>query len=136
MHTTQRTCFRSSLPTTRPTPGRGASQPIRILDAGSLYDVKLAYPRKLTAAISGSIDNLFPSIKRASRQSWEVKRSTDTRIRREVVGQMLDYAADAVTYWPVTRIRSMFEDWHGNLNHDPDEVLSAFLQAEDARGLR
>ena len=28
----------------------------------------------------------------------EVKRSSDTRIRREVVGQMLDYAANAVTY--------------------------------------
>ena len=26
----------------------------------------------------------------------EVKRSSDTRIRREVVGQMLDYAANAV----------------------------------------
>jgi len=26
----------------------------------------------------------------------EVKRSTDTRIRREVVGQMLDYAANAI----------------------------------------
>ncbi len=25
----------------------------------------------------------------------------DTRIRREVVGQMLEYAANAVTYWPV-----------------------------------
>ena len=31
----------------------------------------------------------------------EVKRSTDTRIRREVVGQMLDYAANAVVYLPV-----------------------------------
>jgi hypothetical protein len=28
----------------------------------------------------------------------EVKRSTDTRIRREVVGQMLDYAANALVY--------------------------------------
>jgi hypothetical protein len=28
----------------------------------------------------------------------EVKRSTDTRIRREVVGQMLDYAANSVVY--------------------------------------
>jgi hypothetical protein len=26
----------------------------------------------------------------------EVKRSTDTHVRREVVGQMLDYAANAV----------------------------------------
>jgi hypothetical protein len=30
----------------------------------------------------------------------EVKRGTDTRIRREVVGQMMDYAANAVRYWP------------------------------------
>ncbi len=28
------------------------------------------------------------------------KRSSDTRICREVVGQMLDYAADTVAYWP------------------------------------
>ncbi len=35
----------------------------------------------------------------------EVKRSSDTRIRREVVGQLLDYAAHAVVYWPVTTIR-------------------------------
>jgi hypothetical protein len=39
----------------------------------------------------------------------EVKRSTDSRIRREVVGQMLDYAANAVVYWPVERLRSRFE---------------------------
>lgn len=39
----------------------------------------------------------------------EVKRSTDTRIRREVVGQMLDYAANAVAYWPVERLRADFE---------------------------
>jgi hypothetical protein len=35
----------------------------------------------------------------------EVKRSTDTRIRREVVAQMLDYAANAVQYWPIELIR-------------------------------
>lgn len=37
----------------------------------------------------------------------EVKRSTDTRIRREVVGQMLDYAANARKYWPQERIREL-----------------------------
>ncbi len=31
----------------------------------------------------------------------EVKRASDSRIRREVVGQMLDYAANGVKYWPV-----------------------------------
>jgi hypothetical protein len=39
----------------------------------------------------------------------EVKRSSDTRIRREVVGQMLDYAANAVMYWPVEHLRDVFE---------------------------
>lgn len=36
----------------------------------------------------------------------EVKRASDTRIRREVVGQMLDYAANALRYWPVETIQS------------------------------
>lgn len=39
----------------------------------------------------------------------EVKRSTDTRIRREVVAQMLDYAANAVQYWPIDMIRGNYE---------------------------
>ena len=38
----------------------------------------------------------------------EVKRGTDTRIRREVVGQMLDYAANAILYWPVEELRESF----------------------------
>lgn len=33
----------------------------------------------------------------------EVKRSTDMRIRREIVGQMLDYTASATLYWPTDR---------------------------------
>jgi hypothetical protein len=39
----------------------------------------------------------------------EVKRQSDTRIRREVVGQMLDYAANGVAYWPVEEIKTRFE---------------------------
>jgi hypothetical protein len=39
----------------------------------------------------------------------EVKRQSDTRLRREVVGQMLDYAANAVVYWPVEQLRAEFE---------------------------
>ena len=39
----------------------------------------------------------------------EVKRSSDTRIRREVVGQMLDYASNAVAYWSVDRLRAQLE---------------------------
>lgn len=39
----------------------------------------------------------------------EVKRSTDTRIRREVVGQMLEYAANATEYWNVSTLRQIYE---------------------------
>lgn len=42
----------------------------------------------------------------------EVKRSTDTRIRREVVAQMLDYAANASVYWPISRLRQAFEEYY------------------------
>ena len=60
----------------------------------------------------------------------EVKRSTDTRIRREVVGQMLDYAANAVAYWPIETIRSHFERTC-EINHtDSDQVLNEFLSDE------
>lgn len=54
----------------------------------------------------------------------EVKRSSDTRIRREVVGQMLDYAANAVAYWPLETIRSAFENAHPL---DNDQILREFL---------
>jgi hypothetical protein len=47
-----------------------------------------------------SVDHLFLD-QDAVPTLVEVKRSSDTRIRREVVGQMLDYAANAVVYWPV-----------------------------------
>jgi hypothetical protein len=57
----------------------------------------------------------------------EVKRSTDTRIRREVVGQMLDYAANAVTYWPVDIIRSQFVETCKARHLDNDQVLHEFL---------
>jgi len=36
----------------------------------------------------------------------EVKRSSNTQIRREIVGQMLDYAANGLRYWPVDNLRS------------------------------
>ena len=54
----------------------------------------------------------------------EVKRSTDLRIRRQVVGQMLDYAANAVVYWPVELMRERFAKTHGSR---ADEKLIEFL---------
>jgi hypothetical protein len=61
----------------------------------------------------------------------EVKRSTDSRIRREVIGQMLDYAANAVVYWPIEEIRARFVARHAT-EADADEELSQFLAADSA----
>src|SRR4051794_7602489 len=55
----------------------------------------------------------------------EVKRSTDTRIRREVVGQMLDYAANAVVYWPVDELRRRFEETCERRGVAVDDALAA-----------
>lgn len=59
----------------------------------------------------------------------EVKRSTDTRIRREVVGQMLEYAANVAKYWPADRIRALAVDQHGG-NEKVDTMISSFLGLE------
>jgi hypothetical protein len=53
----------------------------------------------------GSLDHLFLD-QEAVPTLVEVKRSENTQIRREVVGQMLDYAANGVAFWSVEDIRS------------------------------
>lgn len=57
----------------------------------------------------------------------EVKRSTDTRLRREVVGQLLDYAANMTAYWPPARIRETFEETCLRDGRDPSAALAEFL---------
>ncbi|MDP9474447.1 MAG: DUF4268 domain-containing protein [Actinomycetota bacterium] len=69
-----------------------------------------------------SVDHLFLD-QDAIPTIVEVKRSTDTRIRREVVGQMLDYAANAVVYWPLETLRARFEESH----QDAGQYLAEFV---------
>ena len=60
----------------------------------------------------------------------EVKRSDDTRIRREVVGQMLDYAAHAVVYWSIDRLRATFEQTCKDQGLDSHQALTSLLDSE------
>jgi hypothetical protein len=60
----------------------------------------------------------------------EVKRSSDSRIRREVVGQMLDYAANVTVHWPTDRIRSVFEGRCREDDKDPDLRLRELLDGD------
>ncbi|HVM07926.1 MAG TPA: hypothetical protein VM345_05670 [Acidimicrobiales bacterium] len=62
----------------------------------------------------------------------EVKRSTDSRIRREVVGQMLDYAANAVVYWPVERLIGDFNATHAAAGDGIDQLRDLLGLADTA----
>jgi len=61
----------------------------------------------------------------------EVKRSSDTRLRREVVGQMLEYAAHAALYWQADRLRATFEAFCKEKGMDPEEMLHHLLSEVD-----
>jgi hypothetical protein len=56
-----------------------------------------------------SLDHLFVD-RRAMPTFVEVKRSSDTRLRREVVGQMLDYAAQGAAHWSVESLSRAFTE--------------------------
>jgi hypothetical protein len=79
----------------------------------------------------GSLDHLFVDAEGVP-TLVEVKRSTDSRIRREVVGQMLDYAANAAAYWTGDALRRFFEERCAMLGTKPDaELQSAFSDVDD-----
>jgi hypothetical protein len=88
---------------------------------------EMAVPGEEDGAGRWSLDHLFldqdsiPTL-------VEVKRSSDTRIRREVVGQMLDYAANAVVYWPVEQIRARFEATCSARRVDPDAEVGELVE--------
>lgn len=91
----------------------------RVLDFGSLADGRplrlmlvareMGVPTSTESAPAYWLDHLFVDADGVP-TLVEVKRATDTRIRREVVGQMLDYAANAARYWPAALLQHSFED--------------------------
>ena len=87
---------------------------------------EMAVPGEQDGAGRWSLDHLFLD-QDAIPTLVEVKRSTDTRIRREVIGQMLDYAANAVAYWPVEEVRARFEGRCKDDELDPEAVLTGIL---------
>lgn len=73
-----------------------------------LIEREAGVPASMDGSDWWSLDYLFLD-QDATPTFVEVKRATDTRGRREVVAQMLDYAANATEYWPVDRMRERFE---------------------------
>jgi hypothetical protein len=77
-----------------------------------------------------SIDHLFLT-REAVPVLVEVKRASDTRGRREVVAQMLDYASHGAAYWSGSKMAERFEQTCIARGAASDEVLSQFLEARD-----
>ncbi len=106
----------------------GTSRPRRWL----LIEREVGIPDESEAPERWSVDHLFID-QEAVPTLVEVKRSSDTRIRREVVGQMLDYAANVVVYWPVETIRAKFEAGCEREGLDSLEVLRAIFGPDVAQ---
>jgi hypothetical protein len=62
----------------------------------------------------------------------EVKQASDTRARREVVAQMLDYAANGVAFWPIDRIIQAYRETAEKAGMEPDTNLAEFLDHSGA----
>lgn len=83
-------------------------------------------PDEADAADRWSVDHLFVT-RSAIPVLVEVKRAVDTRLRREVVGQILDYAANGIAFWPTGTIARQFEDGCGHRAEDSAAKLVSFL---------
>lgn len=88
---------------------------------------ELGIPSEETGSNRWALDHLFLD-QDAIPTFIEVKRSEDTRIRREVVGQMLDYAANATAYWSIETLKAQFEVQCQAQQRDPASMLDEFLE--------
>jgi hypothetical protein len=94
-----------------------------------LISREFGVPAEEDGGVRWSLDHLFLD-QDAIPTLVEVKRSSDTRIRREVVGQMLDYAANGVVYWPVETIIAKFEGRCEKSGLDAEQELIESLGVE------
>lgn len=99
-----------------------------------LVSREAALPSEMDGSARWSVDHLFLD-QDAVPTIVEVKRSSDTRIRREVVGQMLEYAANATTYWPIEELQRKLDETCQKEGFNPEEKLLELIggtaQVED-----
>lgn len=102
----------------------------QVIAGQSTDDVGGTHPLVLVAREIGipgtafSLDHLFLDAEGVP-VLVEVKRASDTRIRREVVGQMLDYAANAAKNWPVSFLRDTVDKQAVAIDQSLEEYLAS-----------
>lgn len=65
----------------------------------------------------------------------ECKRASDTRSRREVVAQMLDYAANGISYWQMDSLRQSAAETAQMNGKSLDEEILRLMDSDDSAGL-
>ncbi|MDL2238522.1 hypothetical protein LJC56_11985 [Christensenellaceae bacterium OttesenSCG-928-K19] len=96
-----------------------------------LINREMGVPSEQSGNAQWFLDHLFID-QEAIPTLVEVKRSTDTRIRREVVAQMLDYAANATQYWSIDIIRNAYMEQTANISANTLADIGIHPEAEDS----
>jgi hypothetical protein len=78
----------------------------------------------------GSLDHLFLD-QDGIPTFVECKRAADTRARREVVAQMLDYAANGTEYWPMEKLRQAATETAAKEDRSLDEQVQELVGGEE-----
>ena len=81
-----------------------------------LVDTEVAIPDEAEGSGRWALDHLFVD-QDAIPTLVEVKRAANSQLRREVVGQLLDYVANATRYWRATDLAAAFAARHGDQAH-------------------
>ena len=93
-----------------------------------LLDREVGIPGRAGQEDRWSIDHVFVD-HGAIPTFIEVKRSSDARIRREVVGQLIEYAANAKRYWPTGHLKHLCRK---RLGQEPDADVRALCGSDEA----
>ncbi|MGL5062095.1 MAG: hypothetical protein ACRC62_19145 [Microcoleus sp.] len=77
-------------------------------------------------AAQWSLDHLFLD-RDAIPTLVDVRHTPNANIRQKVLGQAIDYAANAVVYWPIDSIIALFEANCRDRDRDPEQIFEEFL---------
>lgn len=99
-----------------------------------LISREMGVPSREMGAGTWSLDHLFLD-QDAVPTFVECKRAGDTRARREVVAQMLDYAANGIIYWSMDKLRQSAESIARQRGRSLDEEIQNLLGVDHDQGI-
>ena len=94
-----------------------------------LISREVSVPTDEETAVQWSLDHLFID-QNAVPTLVDVRRTPNAALRQQVLGQSIDYAANAVVYWPIDSIIAFFEANCRDRGRDPEQIFEEFLGAD------